>query len=69
MTCKNCVTKVEQALMSVKGVASATVDLEKKAATVNAEEGVKAEDLVKAIKDAGFEAQVAVAEKTSEARG
>ncbi len=69
MTCENCVAKVEKALMGVKGVASAKVDLENKNATVNTEEGVKAEDLVKAIKAAGFDAQLAAAEKETEARG
>jgi copper chaperone CopZ len=69
MTCAGCVSKVEKALMGVKGVASATVDLEKKNAVVNVGENVKAEELVKAIEAAGFHAQIAAAEKDAEARG
>ena len=59
MTCGGCVSKVEKALMSVKGVASCKVDLEAKNAKVDVATEVKAEDLVKAIEAAGFKAEVA----------
>ena len=52
-------SKVEKALMSVKGVASCKVDLEAKNAKVDVATEVKAEDLVKAIEAAGFKAEVA----------
>lgn len=64
MTCKGCVTKVQEALMSVKGVASAEVNLEAKNAVVNVANEVVAEELVKAIKAAGFEAEIAAAAPT-----
>jgi Cu+-exporting ATPase len=69
MTCEGCVSKVEKALLAVKGVASAKVDLEAKQAVVGISDDVKSDDLVKAIETAGFQAQIAAAEKSSEARG
>ncbi len=61
MTCKGCVSKVEAALLAVKGVSGATVDLEKHNATVGVSDDVKADDLVKAIESAGFKAEIASA--------
>lgn len=64
MTCGGCVSKVEAALLAVKGVNGAKVDLEHKSATVDATEAVNAEDLVKAIESAGFKAAIAAVPTT-----
>lgn len=64
MTCGGCVSKVEAALLAVKGVSGAKVDLEHKSATVDATEAVNAEDLVKAIESAGFKAAIAAVPTT-----
>jgi copper chaperone CopZ len=69
MTCGGCVSKVEKALMSVKGVASAKVDLEAHNAKVDVAKEVKAEDLVKAIEAAGFKAEVAAVPAEAPAKG
>lgn len=69
MTCGGCVSKVEKALMSVKGVASCKVDLEAKNAKVDVANEVKAEDLVKAIEAAGFKAEIAAVPAEAHAKG
>lgn len=57
MSCNHCKMSVEKALMGLKGVKKATVDLEKANATVmyNPKE-VNIDDMKTAIKDAGYEA-------------
>jgi Cu+-exporting ATPase len=54
MTCASCVTRVEQALLSVPGVLSANVNLASEKATVEYIEGTKLADLRQAVKEAGY---------------
>ena len=57
MMCPRCVAHVKEALEGVKGVLSADVSLENGTATVTVKAGVAtAASLVKAVKDAGYEA-------------
>jgi Cu+-exporting ATPase len=55
MTCASCVARVEQALKSVPGVVSASVNLASEKATVEYLEGTQVADLRRAVKDAGYE--------------
>ncbi len=55
MTCASCVARVEQALLSVTGVISASVNLASEKATVEYIEGTRIADLRRAVKDAGYE--------------
>ena len=55
MTCASCVARVEQALLSVTGVISASVNLSSEKATVEYIEGTGIADLKRAVKDAGYE--------------
>ena len=55
MTCASCVARVEQALNSVPGVVSASVNLASEKATVEYVEGTGYADLRRAVKDAGYE--------------
>ncbi len=55
MTCASCVARVEQALASVPGVVSASVNLASEKATVEYLEGTEPADLRRAVKDAGYE--------------
>ena len=54
MKCGGCVSSVEQALLGVAGVESATVDLENASAVVTGNASIEA--LTKASSDAGFPA-------------
>lgn len=54
MMCGHCATHVEKALTALRGVDSATVDLEKKTVTVVAAVKVTADQMKKAITDAGY---------------
>jgi Cu+-exporting ATPase len=54
MTCASCVVHVEHALKGVEGVKRANVNLANEKATVEYEDGVKPEDLVFAVNDAGY---------------
>ena len=59
MTCSNCARHVTEAIQSVSGVRSATVSLENKDAAVNWNAGVN-EDIpaiIRAVKNAGYEAK------------
>jgi len=59
MTCATCVNRVEAALSAVEGVVSASVNLATDKAQVEAIAGVvRASDLVAAVSDAGYEADV-----------
>ena len=58
MTCASCVRRVEKALKSVPGVASAEVNLATETAAVNLGEGASAEALVTAVRNAGYEARL-----------
>jgi len=55
MTCASCVTRVEEALSSVPGVISASVNLASEKATVEYVEGTAQADMRRAVKDAGYE--------------
>ena len=53
MACGACPPAVIKAIQGVKGVKACQVDLKSAKAVVTADESVKNEDLVKAVKDAG----------------
>ncbi len=55
MTCAACVGRVEEALASVPGVVSASVNLGSEKATVEYTEGTSFADLKQAVEDAGYE--------------
>jgi Cu+-exporting ATPase len=55
MTCASCVARVEEALSSVPGVISASVNLASEKATVEYLEGTELADMRHAVKDAGYE--------------
>ncbi len=55
MTCATCVARVEQALASVPGVVSASVNLASEKATVEYIEGTEIASLRRAVKEAGYE--------------
>ena len=55
MTCASCVVRVEEALRSVPGVISVSVNLASEKATVEYVEGTQIAKLRKAVKEAGYE--------------
>jgi Cu+-exporting ATPase len=55
MTCASCVARVEEALSSVPGIISASVNLASEKATVEYLEGTALADMRRAVKDAGYE--------------
>ncbi len=55
MTCASCVARVEEALKSVPGVTSVSVNLASEKATVGYLEDTEYADLRRAVKDAGYE--------------
>jgi len=55
MTCASCVARVEEALSSVPGVISVSVNLASEKATVEYLEGTELADMRRAVKDAGYE--------------
>jgi len=55
MTCASCVARVEEALSSVPGVISVSVNLASEKATVEYLEGKAVADMRRAVKDAGYE--------------
>ncbi|TET41813.1 MAG: heavy metal translocating P-type ATPase, partial [Dehalococcoidia bacterium] len=55
MTCASCVARVEDALSSVPGVISASVNLASEKATVEYVEGTELADLRRAVRNAGYE--------------
>lgn len=57
MTCGNCVAHVKDALEDVVGVRKADVDLENGIARVDARAGTRREDLVEAVREAGYAAE------------
>ncbi|MBD3679120.1 MAG: cadmium-translocating P-type ATPase [Rhodobacteraceae bacterium] len=54
--CAGCISEVERTLKRQPGVRAARVNLTQKRATVQAEDGVNAEDLTAALEQAGYEA-------------
>jgi len=59
MTCASCVARVEKALKSVPGVASAEVNLATETASVALAAGADPQALVEAVRKAGYEARLA----------
>jgi len=57
MTCNHCVKSVTKALKNVEGVIQAKVSLEREIAEVEADDHVSTEQLIKAVIDAGYEAE------------
>ncbi|MBN1160809.1 MAG: copper-translocating P-type ATPase, partial [Dehalococcoidales bacterium] len=55
MTCASCVARVEEALKSVPGVVSASVNLASEKATVEYLEGTDVSEMQRAVRDAGYE--------------
>ena len=55
MHCGHCSNAVEKALRAVPGVREASVDLAAKKASVEAEDSVSADQLKKAVTDAGYQ--------------
>lgn len=55
MMCKHCQKRVEDALIKVEGVKEVIIDLEAKTATVQIENNITNEILIKAVVDAGYE--------------
>lgn len=59
MTCINCVNKVENSLKSVEGVSEVTVNQKKGSAQVVYDDSVATDkDLIRAVVDVGFRAEV-----------
>ncbi|GAA5006368.1 heavy metal translocating P-type ATPase [Acinetobacter puyangensis] len=58
MSCASCVGRVERALKKVEGVENANVNLATERANVNANHQVKAEDLIQAVTQAGYSANL-----------
>lgn len=54
MSCGHCVTTVESALEAIQGVDEAKASLETKEVNVQSEEGVTRDDLMAAIRQAGY---------------
>jgi copper chaperone CopZ len=52
--CGSCVRKVENAIRSVKGVKSASVDLSRNQATVELEEKASLDSIARAVQEAGY---------------
>jgi copper chaperone len=60
MTCEHCRKTVEDALMNVSGVWGVEVDLQERSADVQCDVvRVKLDELIAAVKAAGYEAEVA----------
>ncbi|MEE9296961.1 MAG: cation-translocating P-type ATPase, partial [Phycisphaerae bacterium] len=57
MTCGSCVARIEGALQSVDGVRRARVNLTTETATVDVQPGAQADALIKAVRNAGYEAE------------
>jgi copper chaperone CopZ len=61
MTCGFCETTIQEALDKVEGVLKAKVNLRKERAyvTIDSQKSVSAEDLIKAVKEIGYDAEIA----------
>ena len=62
MTCASCVAHVEKALEQTEGVGAASVNLATERAEVTLRPGAKAQDIVAAVEDAGYETVVEIYE-------
>ncbi len=58
MTCKDCISKVKEALKAVNGVTDISLNPEKAMAWLNAPSGVSPDELVRAVENAGYQATV-----------
>lgn len=58
MMCQHCQAHVKEALGKVAGVSNVDVSLSEKKATVKAEEGIDPDTLLKAVKEAGYNASI-----------
>jgi len=58
LSCPSCVAKIEKALKNVPGVQDATVHFNTGRIEVEHDEQAQPDALVKAVRDAGYEAQV-----------
>lgn len=58
MTCASCVARVEKALKKVQGVQQANVNLATEQAWIQADGGVSSDDLIQAVKKAGYDAKL-----------
>lgn len=54
MNCSHCSARVEKALSAMKGIESASVDLDSKSAKVSMSKDISDKAFSKAIKEAGF---------------
>jgi copper chaperone CopZ len=59
MSCGHCVATVHSALTAVEGVREAEVSLPEKRARVRADDGVEGATLVQAVRQAGYDAELA----------
>ena len=59
MKCEGCAGSVESALEGVDGVRAVTVSLDDERAEVTADGSVRADDLVRAVEEAGYQASPA----------
>lgn len=57
MHCPSCTILVKEAVMDVKGVKNAEVDLKKGTAVIDAADTVKEKDLIDAIRKEGYDAR------------
>jgi Cu+-exporting ATPase len=67
MTCASCVGRVQRALMETPGVVQASVNLATGRAHVQMQEGVIQEELVNAVKKAGYQATIAQGQESATA--
>jgi len=58
MSCSHCVRHVTEALVGLNGVKKAKVSLSKKTAAVEYDGGVTVDEMIAAVKDAGYEAAI-----------
>lgn len=57
MTCASCVSHVDRALRELAGVTAVSVSLRAGEATVEHEEGTRVDQLIEAVREAGYDAK------------
>lgn len=67
MTCASCVGRVERALLATPGVSQASVNLATGRARIQVQEGVSHEQLIDAVRKAGYESRIAQAQDSATA--
>lgn len=55
MGCSACSTRIEKTVRALEGIIQADVSLEKKILTVQAQDNLSPETVIRAVEDAGFE--------------